>query len=78
MFVRITRTATTQVRASWCHWCLTTHGPRMCKPLALWMAEPGKDELPPQPGPPVKGLDYPDPKPAPVDQDGTPTEGDYY
>jgi hypothetical protein len=50
----------------------------MCKPLALWMAEPGKDELPPQPGPPVKGLDYPDPKPAPVDQDGTPTEGDYY
>lgn len=40
MFLTITRTATTQVRAAWCHWCLTTHGPRMCKALRLLMADP--------------------------------------
>jgi hypothetical protein len=33
------------------------------------------DPPPPQPGPPVKGLDYPDDRPG---DDDTPTEGDYY
>lgn len=46
-FLLITRTATTQVRAAWCHWCLTTHGPRMCAPMRMAMADPPADEGPP-------------------------------
>ena len=58
MFLRITPTATTQIRAAWCHWCLTTHGPRMCKAMRMAMADPPIDPLPDQPGDPYPGVDY--------------------
>lgn len=58
MFLVYTPTATAQVRAAW---CLTTHGPRMCKALALAMADPPPDDAPgedcPDHGPYVEDCD---------------------